>query len=174
MRKQSIGLGLVALAFVLAVTATERGQDVTTQTSGDDHERGSVAVNILRAINTAEYDYRYRHGSFVNWATLVKSEDLKLSGMAAAAAAENEPKLEGIRLSEGPEILRGWMLRLNLTPDGKGYDVMLEDMTDKKCGYAALTDERAIIRQSKTIDCRLGLGRSRGTGSSVLLFFPAG
>jgi hypothetical protein len=153
MRKRSIGLGLIVLAFVLVVTATERRQEVAAQASGHDQERGSVAVNILRAINTAEYDYRYRHGSFVNWATLVKSEDLKLSGMQAAA--ENEPQLAVVRPSEGPEILPGWMLRLNLTPDGKGYDVMLEDKTDKKCGYAAVTDERAIIRQSKFIDCPL-------------------
>jgi hypothetical protein len=151
MKEQSIGLVLIVLAFVLVVTATERGQDITTQTSGRDHERGSVAVNILRAINTAEYDYRYKHGGFVIWATLVKNEDLKLRGMEFAA--QNEPKLGSVSLSEGPEILPGWMLRLNLTPDGKGYDVMLQDKTDKTCGYAALTDERAIIRQSKTIDC---------------------
>ena len=153
MGKRSIWLGLIVLTFVLVVTATERSQDVAAQASGHEHERGSIAVNLLRAINTAEYDYRYKHGGFVDWATLVKSEDLKLSGMQAGA--QNEPQLAGVQLSEGPKILPGWMLRLNLTPDGKGYDVMLEDKTDKKCGYAALTDERAIIRQSKTIDCPL-------------------
>jgi hypothetical protein len=153
MRKQGIGLGLIVLTFVLVVAVSKRAQDVAAQNSGSNHARGSVAVNILRAINTAEYDYRSRHGSFVNWATLVQSEDLKLRGMQAGA--ENEPQLAGAQLSDGPEILPGWMLRLNLTPDGKGYDVMLEDKTDKKCGYAALTDERAIIRQSETIDCSL-------------------
>jgi hypothetical protein len=49
--------------------------------------------------------------------------------------------------------LPGWTLRLNVTSDGKGYDVLLEDTTDKACGYAAITNESGLIRQSKTLDC---------------------
>ncbi|HXN50410.1 MAG TPA: hypothetical protein VN943_00635 [Candidatus Acidoferrum sp.] len=49
----------------------------------------------------------------------------------------------------------GWTLRLNVSSDGKGYDVLLEDTTDQTCGYAAVTDERGIIRQSKAIDCEI-------------------
>jgi hypothetical protein len=40
-----------------------------------------------------------------------------------------------------------------VTSDGKGYDVLLEDKTDKACGYAAITNESGLIRQSKTLDC---------------------
>ena len=64
------------------------------------------------------------------------------------------------RPGPAPEILSGWSLRLNVTTDGKGYDLILEDMTDKSCGYALVTDERGIIRQSKTIDCALYWPRS--------------
>jgi hypothetical protein len=32
---------------------------------------------------------------------------------------------------------------------------MLKDTTDEKCGYAALTDENWLIRQSKVIDCQI-------------------
>jgi hypothetical protein len=39
--------------------------------------------------------------------------------------------------------------------DGKGYDLMLQDLTDKTCWYAALTDESGVIRQSKAIDCKI-------------------
>ena len=46
-------------------------------------------------------------------------------------------------------------MRLNVTADGKGYDLILEDLTDKSCGYALATDERGIIRQSKNIDCAI-------------------
>jgi len=35
--------------------------------------------------------------------------------------------------------------------DGQGYDLLLIDMTDEKCGYAVLTDEDGVIRQSKAI-----------------------
>jgi hypothetical protein len=33
--------------------------------------------------------------------------------------------------------------------------VLLLDMTDKKCGYAAVTDENVVIRQSKEIGCEI-------------------
>jgi hypothetical protein len=56
-------------------------------------------------------------------------------------------------LSSGPEILPGWSLRLNVTADGKAYDVLFEDTTDQSCGYAVVSDERGVIRQSKAIDC---------------------
>jgi hypothetical protein len=55
----------------------------------------------------------------------------------------------------GPEIVPGWKLRLNLSKDGKAYDLLLEDVTDPKCGYAVVSDERGLIRQSKAIDCAL-------------------
>jgi len=53
------------------------------------------------------------------------------------------------------EIVPGWKLRLNLSHEGKAYDLTLEDATDPKCNYAAISDERGIIRQSKVIDCPL-------------------
>ncbi len=68
-------------------------------------------------------------------------------------AALNEPQLANAHFSKRPEILPGWTLRLNVSSDGKGYDVLLEDKTDKACGYAAITNESGLIRQSKTIDC---------------------
>lgn len=44
---------------------------------------------------------------------------------------------------------------MNVHVDGQGYDLLLQDMTDKKCGYAAFTDENVIIRRSKWIDCEI-------------------
>jgi hypothetical protein len=49
-----------------------------------------------------------------------------------------------------PEILPGLNLRLNVHTDGHGYDVLLEDATDKN-GYAGLSDERAAIRECQWI-----------------------
>ena len=65
-----------------------------------------------------------------------------------------QPKYFG-HFSDAPEILPGWNLRLNVHTDGQGYDVLLRDLMDEKCGYAALTDERGVIRQSKAIDCEI-------------------
>ena len=60
-----------------------------------------------------------------------------------------------IQFNDPPEILPGWNLRLNLHWDVQGYDLLLTDMTDEKCGYAVLTDEHGVIRQSKAIDCQI-------------------
>jgi hypothetical protein len=49
-----------------------------------------------------------------------------------------------------PEILPGHNLRFNVHSDGQGYDVLLEDATDKS-GYAALSDERGVIRECKAL-----------------------
>jgi hypothetical protein len=59
------------------------------------------------------------------------------------------------QVSDEPEVLPGWNLRLNVHEDGRGYDVLLVDKTDKACSYAALTDESGVIRQSKAIDCEI-------------------
>ena len=39
--------------------------------------------------------------------------------------AINEPQLGNVQFAKLPEILPGWALRLNVTADGKGYDVTL-------------------------------------------------
>jgi hypothetical protein len=151
MRVRNIYLALVSGGLMLAVAIPQRAQNRTAPPSADEHARRSVAVNMLRAVNTAEYEYRDRHGSFVGWDVLVASQEF--TGRGLHFAAHNEPQLANVQFLKLPEILPGWALRLNVTADGKGYDLLLEDQTDKTCGYAASTDERAVIRQSKTIDC---------------------
>ena len=108
---------------------------------------------MLRAINTAEWEYKSRHGSFAGWDVLVGSGEFTGRGMHFAAL--NEPQLSNAQFATLPELLPGWALRLNVTSGGKGYEVLLEDQTDKSCGYAAGTDERGVIRQSKVIDCAI-------------------
>ena len=110
-----------------------------------------VAIGLLRTINTAEVTYHARNGSFAAWKALVSDqpkyfdEFLAIHGLQKANA----------HFSDAPEILPGWNLRLNVHLDGQGYEWLLRDMKDEKCGYAALTDESGIIRQSKAIDCEI-------------------
>jgi hypothetical protein len=151
MSERRIWISLVVAGLALVMLVPPIGRTALGQAPNNEHARRSVAINLLRAINTAEYPYRAKHGAFARWDALRASEDFKGKGMPFAA--DNEPQLAHTQLSKGPEILPGWMLRLNVTSDGKGYDVLLEDTTDKACGYAAITNESGLIRQSKTIDC---------------------
>jgi hypothetical protein len=150
-RKRTVWVALVMAGLVPVMAAPQRGQSLPAQSSDSVHARRSVAVNLLRAINTAEYPYKSKHGTFASWDVLVTSEEFNGQGMPFAT--QNEPQLANAHFSKGPEILPGWTLRLNVTSDGKGYDVLLEDKTDKTCGYAVVTNESVVIRQSKTIDC---------------------
>jgi hypothetical protein len=110
-----------------------------------------VGVNTLRAINTAEYGYKFKHGTFASWDVLLISDVFSGQNHFALQTfgAPYEPQLGNVHFSKAPEILPGWTIRLNVTSDGKGYDVLLEDKTDKHCGYAVVSNESGLIRQSK-------------------------
>jgi len=89
-----------------------------------------TAIKLLRGLNTAELRYKTKLGAYATRDELAASDEFRVT-------------------------LSGWSLRLNVTADGKRYDAVLEDTTDKSCWYAALTDERGVIRQGKTIDCEI-------------------
>jgi hypothetical protein len=150
MRKRTLWVALVVASLILIAAAPQRGQ-TPEQSSDNVRARRSVAINTLRALNTVEYAYRSTHGTFASWDVLAVSEEF--SGRRIFFSAQNAPQLADAHFAKRPEILPGWTLRLNVTSDGKGYDVLLEDKTDKACGYAAITNESGLIRQSKTLDC---------------------
>ncbi|MGA2430532.1 MAG: hypothetical protein ABSH13_18690 [Candidatus Acidiferrum sp.] len=147
MRIRSIFLGAVAVAaMTFGAAAPQYGQNAPAPGSDADSVKHTLAINLLRTINTAEADHKFRYGTYANWDDLLMNRDL-------AKCAEQIAAQLGAHLSKGPEIFPGWTLRLNLTNGGQGYDLLLEDTTDKPCRYAAGTDERGLIRQSKVIDC---------------------
>jgi hypothetical protein len=146
-------MALAVGMLILATALPHSGQTPSKSMSENEHARRSVAVNTLRAINTAEYEYKSVHGTFVAWEVLMVSDQFRGRGLHLATL--NEPQLMDAHFSSKPEILPGWALRLNVSSDGKAYDVLLEDLNDKTCGYAAITNETGLIRQSKNISCEL-------------------
>jgi hypothetical protein len=148
--ERTVCFSLVVAGLALVTLIPQTGQTASGQSPDNEHARHNLAIRTLRAINTAEYSYRSTHGTFASGAALAVSEEFK-GGWRFAA--QGGPQLANLQLSEKPEILPGWVLRLNVASDGKGYDALLEDTTDKACGYAAITNESGLIRQSKTIDC---------------------
>jgi hypothetical protein len=149
-RKRTISVALIVASLILIMAAPQRGQTALGQSSDNARARRSVAIDTLRAINAVEYAYRFTHGTFASWDVLAVSEEF--SGRRYFTV-QSAPQLADAYFAKRPEILPGWTLRLNVTSDGKGYDVLLEDKTDKACGYAAITNETGLIRQSKTLDC---------------------
>jgi hypothetical protein len=113
----------------------------------DRHER---AVGLLRTINTAEASDFATYGAYGSWQTLLLHHSKYFSKHLKMSYPQG-----GMDFAMPPEILPGWNLRLNVHSDGKGYDILLRDTTDERCGYAAVTNEVGVIWQSKTIDCNI-------------------
>lgn len=146
---------LIASLLILAAAGSSVGRNTAAQTSDADNAKHTVAISLLRNINTIELTHKFKHGgSYATWDALLASDEFPASKVIALLA-KIDPQLANAQFSNGPEILPGWSLRLNLTADGQAYDLLLEDLTDKTCGYAALTDERGVIRQSKAIDSEI-------------------
>jgi hypothetical protein len=150
MRTRSLFLGVVVAAIALGAALPQYGPNAAAPASEAENARHELAISILRSINTVEVGYQAGHGSYGGWDDLLASKEFAEYEKECLA---NIPEFAAVHFSRGPEILPGWRLRLNLTSDGKGYDLLLEDTMDKACGYAAITDERGVIRQSKAIDC---------------------
>jgi hypothetical protein len=150
------------LLVFLGVQTPQFAQDTSTD-PGKAHRR-QLAISLLRLINTAEVPYHSGNGSYATWQTLLSSYPKQFDEFLARHSRVvifGQPDtvtrhiLPPIQFNDPPEILPGWNLRLNVHSDGQGYDLLLIDMTDEKCGYAVLTDENGVIRQSKAIDCEI-------------------
>ena len=149
-RTRLLAIGLLLTGF-LGLVPVSRPQKASTPVASRERERRSFAINLLRAINAAELDYKKKHGVYANWTTLLANGDFTETG--TRWSSESYPTVAHALYGTGPEIVPGWRLRLNLSSNGNAYDVMLEDVTDPKCGYAAITDERGMVRQGKSVDC---------------------
>lgn len=169
MKKKWVLTGL--LLVFLGVQTPQFAQDASTDL-GKAHRR-QLAISLLRTINTAEVTYHSENGSYATWQTLLSSYRQYFDEFLARNRVVNFVALPGfvnsretsdtvrvqpifaLHFNDPPEILHGWNLRLNVHSDGQGYDLLLTDMRDEKCGYAVLTDENGVIRQSKAIDCEI-------------------
>jgi hypothetical protein len=150
MKKHRITLSTVLLVLFLGVLTSQFAQDTPTRPATAEQAPRQLAIGLLRTINTAEVTYHAKNGPFVTWQALLSGQPKYFDKFLAINGLQSN-----LHFADAPEILPGWNLRLNVHPDGQGYDVLLRDTTDEKCDYAALTDESGVIRQSKAIDCEI-------------------
>jgi len=143
MRKHPVISSVLLLALFLGVLTPQFAQDTLTNPPSPDPERRAHILGLLRTINTYEVVYRSKYGSFGTWRDLLSDDPKYFEEFLLTNGLQTDA-----RFGNAPEILPGWNLRLNVHTDGQGYDVLLEDATDKS-GYAALSDERVYIRECK-------------------------
>jgi len=144
MKKHRIALSTVVLVLALGTLAPQFAQDTSVGAREPDGEKHASMLGLVRTINTLEVTDFYQYGSYGSWQTLLERHPKELNGWLARFGS-GEAKA---RFGDMPEILPGWKLRLNVNTDGQGYILLLEDANDK-AGFAALSDERGIIRECK-------------------------
>jgi hypothetical protein len=146
MKKHRVILSSVLLVLTLGISATQRAQDATSgvEPTSQQSSNHALALGFLRTINTAEVGDFSKYGSYSSWQTLLAHEP----GYLNAWLSTYYPQKPNVHFGDLPEVLPGLRLRLSVHTDGHGYDVLVEDATDKN-GYAGLSDERGVIRECK-------------------------
>jgi hypothetical protein len=139
-----LALGTLASQFAQDASKSELRSLVLTGPKEPDMEKRATILGIVRTINTVEVTDFSQYGSYESWRTLRERHLGDLDGWLSRFY----PSKANVHFGDMPEILPGWGLRLNVNADGQGYVLVLEDTTDKT-GYAALSDERGVIRECK-------------------------
>ena len=151
MKRLQIVASIVLLALGSALGTTARPQQPSSGIGDRERERRSFAINLVRAIQKAQIDFKSKHAIYANWDSLIGNGYFTSSG--TKWASPDFPTVGQALYGSGPEIVPGWRLRLNVSHSGSAYDLLVEDVNDPKCGYAVLTDERGTIRQAKSLEC---------------------
>jgi hypothetical protein len=139
---RSSGICLLAAVGIFVIVArAQRAQSPTPEQI--DHGK---AVEAVRIVNTAEYDYRADHGRFGSWT------DVYASGIVTNLL-RTWPKVKDLSISSSDEVIPGYRLTLLVADGGKAYSVSLHEMKSHGCGFSLFSDQAGLIYQGSVIDC---------------------
>lgn len=146
-------LNAALLVLCLGIVSARSAQNVPAEPETAEQSGHWTALALVREVNTAEAVEQGTYSHFSSWQVLLTHYQPSFDDFAKMSV--HRQQIPSSRFAEPPEIMPGWNLRLNVHPDGQGYDLMLQDMNDKKCAYALFTNETAVIWETKTIDCEV-------------------
>jgi hypothetical protein len=136
------GLCLMVVLVILLVAARAQKPQEPDQAQLD-RER---AVEVVRVINAAEYDYRTDHGRFGSWHEVCAAGDV-------TNLLQTWPKIRGLSIAPSDEVIPGYRLTLLVADEGMAYSVSLHDMKTHGCGLSVFSDQSGLIYQGTIIDC---------------------
>ena len=122
----------------------EAGTDNGKQTESSA-EKWEIEM-MAGLINTAEAQYKFVHGIYANYATLLHSGQLKETG-------GREFTLLPRSLQSETNPLPGYQLRLLISQDGSSYQLSIRERT-ADCATGLFSDETGIIFEGHTLDAR--------------------
>ena len=112
---------------------SEAGNEKRQENSAEKWEVSTVAS----LINAAEFQYRFANGIYADYPTLVRSGQLqKTRGQFTVV-----PKT----VESVSDPLPGYLIRLVVTPDGRSYQLSIQEKTFVDCALGLFSDETGII-----------------------------
>lgn len=99
-------------------------------------------------INTAEAQYKFVHGIYANYATLLRSGQLKETG-------GREFTLLPRNFQSEADPLPGYRFRLLISQDGSSYQLSIQERT-ADCGTGLFSDETGVVFEGHALDAWQG------------------
>lgn len=147
-RTLGLCLTIALLILVVAVRAQEPQPPNQAQT---DREK---AIEVIRAINVAESDYRTAHGHFGSWVAVYAFDWRRLGSLDSGLTTRRGQMQTWMEpIGPGAEVIPGHRLTLLVADDGTGYSVSLHDMKANCCGLSVFSDQSGLIYQGTVVDC---------------------
>jgi hypothetical protein len=141
---QPLGLCLLVAAVILLVAA--RTQTPQAQLPDRSLTPREKAIEVVRVINTAEYDFRNDHSRFGTW------NEVYASGVVTNLE-QTWPRMKDLSIASGPEVIPGFRLTLLVAEEGGAYSLSLHEMQSHGCGLSVFSDQSGLIYQGTVIDC---------------------
>jgi hypothetical protein len=131
--------GFNPVIYVSRETASDN-QKQTERSAEEKLEAGIMA----RLIDTAEAQYKFAHGTYASYETLLSSGQLKKTGGREFALLPRN-------LQSETDPLPGYRLRLLISHDGNSYQLSIQEKT-ADCGAGLFSDETGVIFEGHALD----------------------
>lgn len=119
--------------------------------AGNESQQGSATEKwkgafTARLINEAESQFRFDHGIYADYPTLLRSGQLKKTGGFNFTIVP-------INLQSATDPLPGYLIRLLVSRDGSSYRLSIQEKTSADCASGFFSDETGVIFDGHTAEC---------------------
>lgn len=132
---------LICAVVMLVAARAQKAQPLSQQ----EIDRGR-AIEAVRLINAAEYDYRSNYGHFGAWTEVFDSK-------AVRNLLHTWPRIDELSIAPSDEVIPGFRLSLLVGDEGAAYSVTLREMKGNGCGISVFSDQSGLIYEGKVVEC---------------------
>jgi hypothetical protein len=121
------------------------------ETDSENQQKGAAndweETFTAKLINQAEFQYRFDHGVYADYPTLLRSGQLKKTG-------GYNWTIVPINLQSETDPLPGYLIRLLLATNGGSYQLSIHEKTSANCASGFFSDETGVVFKGHTAECQ--------------------